>query len=276
MIEDIIKVVILSLIEGITELLPISSTGHLIVGSALLNFDVMDGLFQIFIQIGAVVAVIIYYRETLRDQAGSLHRSPQVRHFWLMIALASLPAASLGYFFGEQIEAMLFNPAVVAWSLIAGGIAFLLVERLPHIRQPLERDQTQVTDIADITVRQALTVGFLQTLALIPGVSRSGSSIVGGMLAGLNRRASTEFSFFLAIPLLGGATLYRLFLTLDQLSVDQLLLLLLGTVLSMVFTSLTISWLIKYISRNSFVPFGYYRIVVGLLILAALSNGWLS
>lgn len=273
MIEDIVKVVVLSLIEGITEFLPISSTGHLVVGTSLLNFDVAGSVFEIFIQIGAVLAVMLYYRQTLRSHARRVRSAPAIRRFWLLVALGSIPAALTGYVFGLQIEALLFTPQVVAVSLILGGFVFLLVERkLPD----LQLDSEQFATIADIPWRQAMVVGLVQVLALIPGVSRSGSSIIGGMLAGMNRRLATEFSFFLAMPLLGGATLYKLLASLDDLDKSQLFLLFLGATLSAVVAWQAIDWLIKYIARSSFVVFGYYRIVAGLVILFATHAGWLT
>ena len=273
MIEDIIKVVILSLIEGVTEFLPISSTGHLVVGTSLLDFDVMDSVFEIFIQIGAVAAVIVYYRNTLLSHFKEIRNAPAARRFWLMIALGSLPVGVTGFLFGMQIEALLFTPQVVAVSLISGGVVFLLVERrLPR----LEFRAEEATAISSISLRQAIVVGLVQVLALIPGVSRSGSSIVGGMLAGMNRRLATEFSFFLAIPLLGGATIYKLLASLDSLDTSQLLLLFIGAVFAALFAWLAIDWLIRYIARSSFIVFGYYRIAAGLLVLAAASAGWFA
>ena len=193
--EDIIKVVILSLIEGITEFLPISSTGHLIVGTSVLNFNQMGSVFEIFIQIGAVVAVIFYYRATFITHAQEISTNPQIRNFWFLVFVAFIPAAVLGLLFDDQIEAVLFSPTVVAISLIIGGIVFLVVERLPRFRDATDetKDKGQLTEV---TFRQALTVGLVQVLALIPGMSRSGASIVGGMLSGMNRRIATEFSFF--------------------------------------------------------------------------------
>ena len=272
MTENIIKVVILSLIEGVTEFLPISSTGHLLIGTALLDFDAMGSVFEIFIQIGAVAALIARYRQDLLAQAKLARRAP-VRRFWLLVALASLPAALTGFTLGAHIEALLFSPQVVAASLIIGGIVILVVERRLAAREESPYAPASVTAI---TPRQALLVGMAQALALIPGVSRSGSSIVGGMLAGMNRRLATEFSFYLAMPLLGGATLYKLLRSLDTLDGSQLFLLLLGALLSGVFAWLAIDWLLKYISRSSFAIFAYYRIAAGLLALAAAGLGWLA
>ena len=268
MSEDILSVVILALIEGVTELLPVSSTGHLIVGKSLLGFDALGTVFEIVIQIGAVCAVILYYRQTLRAQLSQLHRDADTRRFWLLVAVACLPAASLGLLFEARIEAHLFTPQIVALALVAGGIALLLLERLlPH---KTASDMGKLRYDA-LTLRQALIVGAIQALALVPGVSRSGSSIAGGLLAGMSRRAATEFSFFLAIPLLGGATLYKFVKSLPLLGGPELALLLLGAALSALFAWLAIDWLLRYISRHSFVIFGVYRIVAGALILLAVS-----
>lgn len=271
--DDILKVIALSMIEGLTEFLPISSTGHLIVGTALLDFNEIGAVFEISIQFGAVLAVVFYYRKILRGHLAGMKSDREIRRFWLYILLASLPAAALGFVFGAGIESYFFSPAVVAMALIAGGIVFLLVERLPRFR---ERNKDPATPITKVTIGQAIVVGLVQVLALIPGMSRSGTTIVGGMLAGMDRRLATEFSFFLAIPVLGGATLYKLLTSLDQLQADELALLLLGALLSGLIAWVAIDWLLKFISRNSFVFFGYYRIVAGTLILAGIANGLIA
>lgn len=274
MIEDVVKVIILSLIQGVTEFLPVSSTGHLIVGAALLRFDAMlPPIFEIFIQIGAVAAVLVYYRRTLSWRAAQMRSSSEARRFWLMIVMASAPAAVLGVVFQQEIEALFFSPRVVAASLITGGIALILVERLPRFQRGITEGPV---DAAAVTIRQAALIGLVQSLAVIPGMSRSGCSIVGGMVAGLSRRAATEFSFFLAIPLLGGATLFKFVTTLHSLGFEQLLLLLLGAALSGLFSWLAIDLLLKFVSRRSFVAFGYYRIAAGALILLGLSSGMIS
>ena len=274
MIEDVFKVIILSLIQGVTEFLPVSSTGHLIVGAAVLRFDAMlPPVFEIFIQIGAVAAVLVYYRKSLGWRVARLPSSSEARRFWLMIALASAPVAALGVIFQREIELLFFSPKVVAASLIFGGIAIILVERMPRLQFRI----TEVpSDASSVTMRQAALIGLVQALALIPGMSRSASSIVGGMIAGLSRRAATEFSFFLAIPLLGSATLYKFVTTFDSLGKEELLLLLLGACLSGLFSWLAIDLLLRFISRRSFVAFGCYRIAAGALILLGLSSGMIS
>ena len=193
-----LKVILLGIVEGVTEFLPISSTGHLIVAAALLDFqNSMGGTFEIFIQLGAVVAVVLFYRRQLVQQARTLPSSRDVQRFWLAIVVASIPAALFGFLLRHWIKAVLFSPGVVAISLIVGGLIFLLVER------GRREDAARTTESTQISLRQAIIVGLAQTTALIPGVSRSGASIIGGMGAGLSRRAATEFSFYLAIPVLG-------------------------------------------------------------------------
>ena len=264
-----LKVILLGLVEGVTEFLPISSTGHLIVVAALLDFNnSLNGTFEIFIQIGAVFAVIWYYRADLYQQARTLRTDQGVRRLWSGIFIAFLPAAWLGFLFADTIEATLFSPEIVAMSLIFGGIVFLVVEKMPE--SPSD-GSIVVTQLSDVTPRQALTIGLLQSLALIPGMSRSGVSIIGGLLAGLNRKTATQFSFYLAIPTLGGAATYKLLTALDQIDVSSLGLLLLGTIVSGIVAWLSIEWLLRYVSRNSFILFGYYRIVTGGLILALIA-----
>lgn len=269
--EDILKVIILALIEGITEFLPISSTGHLIVGTSLLNFNAMGAVFEIFIQSGAVIAVILYYRATFREHLKNGRTDPKISRFWFLILVAFVPAVGLGFLFERQIETILFSPMVVGVSLIVGGIAFLIVERLPQIQQATEA--TSKADITDITLKQAVIVGLVQVLALIPGMSRSGTSIVGGMLSGMNRRVATEFSFFLAIPTLGGATVYKFMKSFNDLGGNDLILLAIGALMSGIFAWFAIDWLLRYISRNNFIIFGYYRIIAGtVIILLILAN----
>ena len=268
--EDFIKVAILSLIEGVTEFLPVSSTGHLIVSKAILDFDTVGAAFEIFIQFGAVIAVIAYYRRTLYAQFRRLAHSAETRRFWLMIGVACAPAAALGYLFDGQIASLLFSPPVVAIALIIGGLVFIALERSPRYGADGAEGDAQTTSIS---LRQALIVGLIQSLALIPGASRSGTSIVGGMVAGMNRRQATEFSFILAIPLLGAATLYKFASVAISLSADQVALMLLGAALAALFSWLTIDWLLKFVSKHSFVVFGYYRILAGCLILIAVGNG---
>ncbi len=269
-----INVIILGIIEGITEFLPVSSTGHLLVASAFLRSEVADrlgGTFEIFIQIGAVIAVVFYYRSDLLTQVRTVRTDPKVQRLWLGIIVASIPAAILGLLLRDIIKDVIFPqetaPLVVAIALIVGGIVFLLVERRP------EPEEYTATDVYDITLRQALIIGIAQTIALIPGVSRSGASIMASLLIGINRPAATAFSFYLAIPVLGGATVLDLVLSINEIDTGDLLYLLLGTVVSGLVAWVSIGWLLRYISTNSFVPFGYYRIAAGSVILVLIAIG---
>lgn len=264
-----LKVIILGIVEGLTEFLPISSTGHLILVDDFLQFDSIAGnVFEIFIQIGAVVAILVYYRHQLSDQLRKLlsddpEQRGNARQLWLGIVIAFIPAAVIGLLFDDLIEAVLFNPLTVALALIVGGVMFILVETLI---KPQETSQIEL-DAQPLSLKQAFLVGCWQVLALIPGMSRSGMSIIGAMVTGIDRRRATEFSFYLAIPTLGAATLYTLLKQLNELSSDSLLYLAVGTLVSGIIAWLSIGWLLRYVSNNNFIPFGYYRIILGIIII---------
>lgn len=268
---DWIKVIILSIVQGITEFLPISSTGHLIVAVELLNFQRnIDGTFEIFIQLGSVLAVVFYYREDLWRQVRTVRSDRDVQKLWLNIVVAAIPAAIVGFLLRDFITEVLFSPAVVGVMLILGGIAFLVIDRP---REGEDDSQEQAVELSSISMRQALMVGVIQVLALIPGTSRSGSSIIGGLLSGLNRPTAAAFSFYLAIPVLGGATIIDLLLNLDQVESDEWLYLGLGTVVTAIVSFIVIGWLLRFIARNRFTVFGYYRIIAGIVILGLLAVG---
>ena len=264
-----LKVVILGVVEGLTEFLPISSTGHLIVVSSLLDFhERLRVTFDIFIQIGAVFAVLAFYRDDLLWQLRNVRQNPHVRRLWLCIVIAFLPFAILGMLTHEWIKHALFSPAVVAVSLIIGGVVLLLVEaryREDGVTQPLPEKAHRASH--GITLRQAVDIGLAQVLALVPGVSRSAASNVGGMASGMSRTSATEFSFLLAIPTLGGATVVELLGSLSTIQNGDLLYLLVGALISAVVAWGAVRWLLRYIARNSFVPFAYYRIFAGIVIL---------
>lgn len=264
--EELIKIIIEGIIEGITEFLPISSTGHLIVFSKLLNSEVgrLGGTFEIFIQLGAVIAVFIYFFGDIRKQVLTVYKDPFVQRLWFNIIIASIPAVIVGFLLRDFIKATFFNPLTIAITLIIGGILFILVERNPR---PLPADQT----LASITPKQAGIIGIFQAMALIPGVSRSGATIIGGLLNGVNRSVITQFSFYLAIPILGGATVLELLFSLDELQSGDILYLLIGAVVSGIVAWLSIRWLLAYISKHSFIVFGYYRIMAGIIILILLA-----
>jgi undecaprenyl-diphosphatase len=264
------QVVALGMIEGLTEFLPISSTAHLLIGAKLLSFkDDIGGTFEIFIQLGAILAVIGYYARDLIGQARALPTSAAVQRFWVNVFVAFLPAAVVGLVLRKWIKQVLFgSPSVIAWALIIGGIVFIVVERrraAPAVARSTEQ----------ITLRQALAIGVAQVFALIPGVSRSGASIVGGLLSGLDRTTATTFAFYLAIPTLGAATVVDLLGSLSQLTSGDIGRLAVGTLVSMVIAWLSIGWLLRYVAGHSFVVFGIYRIIVGVAILALVAVGML-
>ncbi len=261
------QIIELGVIEGVTEFLPISSTAHLLISSDLMNFEhSIGGTFEIFIQLGAIIAVVGFYSRDVLQQARSVATDPATRRFWLAIVIAFLPAAVVGVTIHAWIKEVLFSPLVIAIALIVGGIVFLVVERFPH-------RAVSVHEVQAITLKQAIGIGFAQTIAMIPGVSRSGASIVGGMLAGLDRKAATAFSFYLAMPTLGAATVYDLLKSLDQLAPGDMGRLLFGMLVSMVVAWLSIGWLLRYVSTNSFFAFGIYRILAGTAILALIGVG---
>jgi undecaprenyl-diphosphatase len=261
-------VVVLGIVEGLTEFLPISSTAHLLIVADLLGFQgSIGGTFEIFIQLGAILAVVAYYASDLLAQARSLSASATTRRFWIAIMLAFLPAAVVGIALRSWIKQVLFaSPSVIAWALIFGGIALIVIERLP-------KRAITAQDVEHVSFGQALGVGVAQMLALVPGVSRSGASMIGGMLGGLDRRTATAFSFYLAIPTLGAATLVDLLGSLGQISGSDAGRLLLGTAVAGVVAWMSIGWLLRYVAGHSFVAFGIYRIIVGALVLALVAAG---
>lgn len=266
-----IKVVILGIVQGITEFLPISSTGHLIVTAALLDFqNSIGGTFEIFIQLGSAIAVVLFYRVDLLRQVRTVTRDRGVQRLWMNIVIAAIPAAAVGFLLRDWIKATFHDsPAVVGVTLILGGIVFLVVDRT----RPSGEEKAE---LEKITTRQAVAVGVAQMLALIPGVSRSGASIVGGLLAGLNRSTATAFSFYLAIPVLGGATIADLLLSLDEITAEQVPMLILGALVTLVVSWFAIGWLLRYVARNNFMAFGIYRILAGGVILALVAVGYLQ
>ena len=273
------KAVVLGVVQGITEWLPISSTGHLLISSSLLKFQVSEhlkGTFEIFIQLGTVVSVLVFYFSNLLGEArallgqGSREQVAGARRFWIAVLIAFLPAAVIGLLLRKWIKEVLFGtPQVIAGALIVGGIIFLLIEWL--LKRP-----TSTSDLEHVTPLQALGIGVAQICSLIPGVSRSGSSIVGGLLSGLDRTTATAFSFYLSIPVLGAATLVDLLGSLDKIQPSDWGMLLLGAVVAMIVGYVTIGWLLRYVARHNFVAFGIYRIVAGLLILGLAALGVLG
>ena len=266
----LVKAAIMGVVEGLTEFLPISSTGHLILAGSLLGFDDAKAkVFDIAIQTGAIFAVILVYWSKIRATLVALPSERHAQRFALNVFIGFLPAVVLGLLFGKVIKAHLFTPVVVASTFIVGGFIILWAERRPQAA-------TRVHSVDDMTPLDALKVGLVQCLAMIPGTSRSGSTIIGGMLMGLSRQAATDFSFFLAIPTLIGAGVYSLYKERALLSMADFPLFLTGLIFSFLSAWLCVRWLLRYISTHSFVPFAYYRLVFGVVVLVTAWTGWVQ
>ena len=265
----LLKALILGIIEGLTEFLPISSTGHLIIAGDLLDFnDARASVFKIAIQFGAILAVCNIYRERIVKVVTGLGRDPDANRLTINIICAFLPAMVLGLLFHSTIKGVLFNAVVVASALIIGGIVIIIAER--------HEKEARVHSMEDMSWKDAVKVGFAQAVAMIPGTSRSGATIIGGMLFGLSRQTATQFSFFLAIPTMFAATVYDLYKTRDLLVADDLSIFAVGFIAAFVAALLTVRALLAFITRHSFVPFAYYRIIFGLLVLASWYFGWVD
>ncbi|WP_096669753.1 undecaprenyl-diphosphate phosphatase [Polaromonas sp. AET17H-212] len=269
----LIKAAVMGIVEGLTEFLPISSTGHLILAGALLGFDDEKAkVFDIAIQTGAIFAVILVYWQKLRDTLVALPTEKQAQQFALNVLVAFVPAVLLGLLFGKAIKAHLFTPVVVASTFIIGGFVILWAER----RQKTNPATARIHAVEAMTMMDALKVGLVQCLAMVPGTSRSGATIIGGMLLGLSRKAATDFSFYLAIPTLIGAGAYSLYKDRALLSVADLPLFGVGLLFAFVSAWLCIRWLLRYIATHSFVPFAWYRIVFGVVVLVTAQMGWVT
>ena len=265
----LLKALILGIIEGLTEFLPISSTGHLIIAGDLLNFnDGRASVFKIAIQFGAILAVCNIYRERIYKVVTGLGRDPDANRLTINIICAFLPAMVLGVLFHSTIKELLFNAVVVASALIVGGFIIILAER--------HEKEARVHSMEEMSWKDALKVGFAQAVAMIPGTSRSGATIIGGMLFGLSRQTATQFSFFLAIPTMFAATVYDLYKNRELLVIDDLAVFAVGFIAAFVAALLTVRALLSFVTRHSFVPFAYYRIVFGVLVLASWYFGWVD
>jgi undecaprenyl-diphosphatase len=268
----LIKAAIMGVVEGLTEFLPISSTGHLILTAALLD---MPGektkLFEVVIQTGAIMAIVSLYAAKLWQTLVDLPTQRQAQRFTLNVLIGFFPAALAGVLFIDFIKGTLFNPLVVALGFIVGGFVILWAE---HLQKKGAR--VSVDDVDSVGWSDALKVGLIQCVALVPGVSRSGATIIGAMLVGFNRKAATEFSFFLAIPMLFGAAAYDLFKNRDLLSVADLPLFTVGLVVSWLSAWVCVKWLLRFVGNHSFVAFAWYRIAFGGLILLTAAMGWVE
>ncbi len=264
---------VMGIVEGLTEFLPISSTGHLILTGSLLGFTGPKvRVFEIAIQLGALLAVFWQYRERLIAVTTGFVTRPRDRRFALNIVVGSMPAIIIGLIFAKQIQGELFSPLPVALGFVGGGLVILWVEKLYKARP----ERVRIHSVDDLTMLDALKVGCAQAFALIPGTSRSGASIIGGLFFGMSRTAATEFSFFLAIPMLTGATVYSVWTAWDILFLEDLPMFLVGGVSAFVSGFLCVRWLLRYISQHDFSLFAWYRIAFGFFIILSAYYGWVD
>jgi undecaprenyl-diphosphatase len=266
----LLKAVIMGIVEGLTEFLPISSTGHLIITGELLEF--MEGdkgsAFEVFIQLGAILAVCWEYRSRLANVARGFATERQSQRFVANVLIAFLPAAIIGLAVGDFIKEHLFSAVPVAIALVVGGVLILWAEKRQH--------SVKIQEVDEMTWRDALKIGLAQCLALIPGTSRSGATIIGGLLFGMSRKSATEFSFFLAIPTLGAASLYELYGVYHVLNAQDIGLFAVGLVASFISAFVAVRALLRYITRHDFAVFGWYRIVFGIFVLLTAWTGWVE
>ncbi|MDF0732976.1 undecaprenyl-diphosphate phosphatase [Pseudomonas entomophila] len=263
------QAIILGIVEGLTEFLPISSTGHQIIVADLIDFGGERAMaFNIIIQLGAILAVVWEFRRKIFDVVVGLPTQPTARRFTANLLVAFMPAVVLGVLFADLIHEYLFNPITVAAALVVGGVIMLWAERREH--------RIEVDHVDDMRWSHALKIGFVQCLAMIPGTSRSGSTIIGGLLFGLSRKAATEFSFFLAMPTMVGAAVYSGYKYRELFQPGDLPVFAIGFVVSFIFAMIAVRALLKFIANHSYAVFAWYRIVFGLLILATWQFGWVD
>jgi len=265
----LLKALLLGIVEGLTEFLPISSTGHLIIVGSLLDYtDAQSKVFKIVIQLGAILAVCWDFRERIAKVFGGLTTDPVQQRFTALLAVGFMPAAVLGLMFHSTIKAYLFNPLTVACALVVGGLLILYIERKAY--------HPRVNNVDDMRWPDALKVGFAQAVAMFPGTSRSGATIMGGLIFGLSRKTATEFSFFLAIPTMFAATLYDVYKNWELLHLADLPVFAIGFVASFIAAMLTVRALLRYVSNHDFTIFAWYRIIFGLVVLLTAEMGWVE
>jgi undecaprenyl-diphosphatase len=259
----IFKAIFLGIIEGLTEFIPVSSTAHLLLSAKFIDFTyIKNDVFEITIQIGAILAVCVFYHKKIFKIISGIFHKKSSQDFSLNIIIAFLPSAIFGLFFYKIIKTMFFNPLSIAIALIVGGIAILIVEKM--------KIKPQCLQIDDLSKWQSLKIGLFQILAMIPGVSRSGATIIGGLILKLDRKTSTEFSFFLAIPTIIAASIFDLYKNYQSLSNSELHIILIGFLAAFFSSLIIIKWLINFVSTHSFAVFAYYRIFLGTIIILAI------
>jgi len=265
--STLVQAALLGVLQGITEFLPVSSTAHLRLGEQLLGYKDPDGVFTVLIQLGSILAIMLLYRKKIIDIAGGLLTRYEARHFTIALVVATIPALVAGALFSGFVKAVLYeSPLVFASAFVLGGLAMLAVENM--------RPLPVVEDAERTPVSRAFGVGLCQMLALIPGVSRSGATIMGGMAMGLDRPAAAEFSFFLAMPTMMAAFAHDLFGVRHQLSADRTLEISVGLITAFLASLVVITPFLLFVRRSGFAPFAWYRIVLGLAIFAAVAAGW--
>ena len=273
----LLKAVILGVVEGLTEFLPNSSTGHLILVGDLLDFNDDRGkAFEVIIQFGAILAVCWEFRDKLLKVGSTFLTSAHSRRFVLNLIIASIPAMGLAFIFGKHIKAVLFSPVPVASAFIIGALIIFWAERR---QEKITTAHSHIHSVDDLSYLDALKVGIAQCAALIPGTSRSGATIIGGMLFGLPRTVATEFSFFLAIPVIGGATAYELLKIWKNpvaISSEFTIAIAVGFIAAFISAFICVRWLIHYVAHHNFIPFAWYRIVFGLLVLITSYSGLIA
>ncbi|MDX2276102.1 MAG: undecaprenyl-diphosphate phosphatase [Hyphomonadaceae bacterium] len=265
---NLVKAALLGVLQGLTEFLPVSSTAHLLIGQNLIGFDDPGGVFTVMIQLGSILAVMWLYRQRIIDVILGLPTKPEARRFALMLFLAFLPAVLIGLFAADYVKTVLYESlGVIAWALIIGGIVMLIAERF--------RPTPTVTDAAETPISRAVMIGLFQCLALIPGVSRSGATIYGGLLSGLDRRAAAEFSFFLAMPTMAAAFVHDFLDVRDHITSERAVEIAVGFVFAFISALVVVKPFLNYVTRVGFMPFAWYRIAIGVVVLGMLYTGWL-
>ena len=267
----LLLVIILGVVEGLTEYLPVSSTGHLILATELLGFQADKwALFNVAIQPGAILAIVVLYWRTFRDVlVGLFRRDESALRFTRNLLIAFAPAVVLGLALGDIIDALLENATVVAWALIIGGIAIIVIEKLVKVAPAPEVERPEQM-VAGVTLKQSIMIGLVQCLAIIPGVSRSGATIMGAVALGIDRKTAADFSFFLAVPTLAGATALQLFKHHDQIQPGMISNILIGAAVSFVVAVVVVKLFVAFVQRHGFTPFGWYRIIAGAAALVWL------
>lgn len=266
---DLLRAALLGILQGLTEFLPVSSTGHLLIGAELIGYDDPGGAFTVMIQLGSILAVMWLYRQRIFDVVTGLPTKPEARRFALMLFLAFLPAVLIGFFAADYVKRVLYESfIVIGWALLIGGVLMLALERFAP--KPV------VTDAAQTPIWRAVAVGFMQCIAMIPGVSRSGATIYGGLLLGLDRRAAAEFSFFLAMPTMIAAFIYDFIQIKDTIGTDRIAEIAVGFVFAFISAAIVVKPFLDYVTRVGFAPFAWYRIALGALLLTAVYAGWLT